>query len=157
MPKVLLLLLQYPPRHWQQLQRRHLQDPVTALPKAVTGLLLGVLSPVLDINLFYEEVIGEGEAWRQVRPLQASVGGVSVVSPPPRLHHPPYSSGPPWLGSLQPLSWVSSQCCPAGHWAAAGAAMGSWAAAASTPSEGPAMGVEGNGGTGTGGEGRWGG
>ena len=37
-PEVLLLLLQHPLWHWQQPQRRHLQDPVTALPKVVTGL-----------------------------------------------------------------------------------------------------------------------
>ena len=62
---------------------------MTVLPKVVTGLPLGIPSPMPDINLFYEEVIWEGEAWGQVRPLQASIGGVLVVSPPPYLHNPP--------------------------------------------------------------------
>ena len=89
MPELFLLLLQHPPWHWQQPQRRHLQDPVTTLPKAVMGLPLGIPRPVPDVDLFYEEVIGEGEVWGKVRPLQASVGGVSVVRLPPHLHHHP--------------------------------------------------------------------
>ena len=51
--------------------------------------MLGIPSLVPDVNLFQEEVTGEGEAWGEVGPLQASVSRVSVVCPPPCLDHTP--------------------------------------------------------------------
>ena len=68
-PEGLLLLLQHPLWHQHLLQRGHLQDPVTALPKAVTGLVLSVLSLVSDVDLFQEEATEEGEVLGEVGPL----------------------------------------------------------------------------------------
>ena len=45
------------------------------------GLLFGILSPILDIDLFQEEATREGEAQGQVGPLQAQVGGLLAVHP----------------------------------------------------------------------------
>ena len=74
------------------------------------GTSLGIPNQAPDVHLFYVEVIGEGEAWGQVRPLQASVGGVSVVSPPPCLHHAPLKLRPTAAGpgTFRPLGQPSS-------------------------------------------------
>ena len=126
MPEGLLLLPEYPLQHWHLPQRGYLQDPVTTLPKAVIGLALSVPSSAPDIDLLQKEATGEGEAWGQAGPLQALVGKVSAVCPPPNLDHTHLQlQAPPELEHLWPLCWFSHQHCPAGYWMAAGAAMGS--------------------------------
>ena len=84
------LLLGHHLRHQYQLQWGQPKDPIATLTAAVLGLLLRVLSTMLDVDLFQKEVAGQGEAWGEVRPLQASILGVMAVYPPPRLHYPPH-------------------------------------------------------------------
>ena len=67
---------------------------MTAHPKVVPGLPLCIPGPALDVHLFYVEVAGEGEAWGQVGPLQAPIGGVSMENLPPCLHHAPLQLRP---------------------------------------------------------------
>ena len=52
------------------------------------GLVLSILSPTPDVDIFQEEVTGEGVARGEVGPLQAPVSGVSEVHLPPHLDHP---------------------------------------------------------------------
>ena len=70
------------------------------------GLPLGIPSVALDGNLFQEEATGEGEAWGEVRLLQASVSGIVLMHPPPHLHHPPIQ--------LQPCRGSGTSSCSAG-------------------------------------------
>ena len=89
------------------------------------GLLLSILSMALDINLFHDEVAGQGEAWGKVRPLQALVLRVAVVCPPARLHYPPNQIWataarvpmPTWPGLLLALpGWGLGGCRGSHRW-----------------------------------------
>ena len=94
LPELLLLRLPKPPGHRQVPQRRHLQDPVTAHPKAVPGLPLCVPGPAPDVHLFSIEMAREGKAWGQVGPHRGPIGGVLSENPPPCLHHAPLQLRP---------------------------------------------------------------
>ena len=62
------------------------------------GILLSILNMALDVNLFQEEVGGQGEAWGELRLFQASIFRVMAVFPPPTFTNPPTSSGLLGLG-----------------------------------------------------------
>ena len=53
-----------------------------------------------DVDFFQEEAAGQGEAWGEVRLLQASILGVLEVCLLPHLHYPPYKL---WIAAAQVL------------------------------------------------------
>ena len=57
--------------------------------EVVSRLLLSVPSTAVDLDLFEKEIGWKGEAGGDVRPLKATVLWVTVMYPPPRLHHSP--------------------------------------------------------------------
>ena len=83
LPEVLLLLNHHLPWHWYLPQLGQPEDLISTMVEVVSGLLLGVPSMAVDLNLFKEEISWKGEAGGKVRPLKAMVIWVVVMRPPP--------------------------------------------------------------------------
>ena len=66
-----------------------LEDPISAFVDIVPGLLLGVQSMALDVNLLEEEIGWKGEAGGDIRPVKTMVLQVVVMCSPPCLHYTP--------------------------------------------------------------------
>ena len=78
-------------------QLGQLEDPISTLAEAVSRFLLGILSTVVDLNLFEEEIGWKGEVGGNVRPVKATVLWVMAMHPPPRLY---YSSNQLWATTV---------------------------------------------------------
>ena len=85
MLEALLFLIHHLPWHRQLPQFRQIEDPISAMMKVVSGLLLRVLSMAADLNLFKEEIGWKGEVGgeRKATEGHGHLGHSNVPATPP--------------------------------------------------------------------------
>ena len=71
------------------LQLGQIKDPITTLVEAVLGLVLGVPSTMMGVNLFEKKMGCKGVAGGGIRPVKTMVLGVVVVCLTTCLHYHP--------------------------------------------------------------------
>ena len=75
--------------HWQLLQLGQPEDPMSASAEVPLGFSLGVLSTVVDLNLFEVEIGWKGELGGNIRPVKATVLQIMAIYPLPCLNYSP--------------------------------------------------------------------